>query len=53
MLPLVPDRPRRRITALDALRGFALCGIIFIIGYLRGDPRFQDSVAQFGAPSSH
>ncbi|MGP3935217.1 hypothetical protein [Nonomuraea sp. KM88] len=30
MLPLGPDRPHRRIAALDALRGFALCGIIFI-----------------------
>ncbi|TXK40954.1 DUF418 domain-containing protein [Nonomuraea sp. C10] len=30
MLPLGPDRPLRRIAALDALRGFALCGIIFI-----------------------
>ncbi|MBB5923931.1 putative membrane protein YeiB [Actinoalloteichus hoggarensis] len=27
---LAPTRPGRRIDALDALRGFALCGIIFI-----------------------
>ncbi|MEU8379904.1 DUF418 domain-containing protein [Streptosporangium sp. NPDC048865] len=28
--PVAPKQPKQRITALDALRGFALCGIIFI-----------------------